>query len=77
MKNGILIHAISMFIGIDPEIIDRIFEPLGTWKANGTGMGLAICNKIIQAHGGRMFAKNRTNGGSRVGFVIPVIKKKE
>ncbi len=63
--------------GIDSDIIDRIFEPLATWKPDGTGMGLAISNTIIQAHGGSMFAKNRTNGGARVGFTIPVIKEKE
>lgn len=63
--------------GISPDIIDHIFKPLGTWKSDGTGMGLAISNKIIEAHGGRMFAKNITNGGAQVGFVIPLIKKKE
>ncbi len=75
-------NEVKMFIedkglGIDSEIIDSIFEPLATWKPNGTGMGLAISNTIIQAHGGRMFAKNRTHGGARVGFILPVIKEKE
>ncbi len=63
--------------GINPEIIGRIFEPLATWKSDGTGMGLAISNTIIEAHGGRMFAENRAHGGARVGFAIPVIKEKE
>jgi len=63
--------------GIKPEIIDRIFEPLATWKPDGTGMGLAISNNIIATHGGRMFAENRAHGGARVGFTIPVIKEKE
>ena len=58
--------------GIDREKIDRIFEPLATWKPGGTGMGLAISSSIIEAHGGRMWAENRTNGGARVGFTIPV-----
>jgi two-component system sensor kinase FixL len=62
--------------GINPNIIDRIFEPLATWKPDGTGMGLAISNTIINAHGGRMFAENKTNGGARVGFSIPIIKEK-
>ncbi len=61
--------------GINPEIIDNIFEPLATWKPDGTGMGLAICNSIIQAHGGRMIAENRPEGGACVGFVLPVIKE--
>jgi len=60
--------------GIDPEKIDHIFEPLATWKPDGTGMGLAISDAIIQSHGGRMWAENRPEGGARVGFSIPVPK---
>lgn len=58
--------------GINAEIIDTIFEPLATWKPDGTGMGLAICKSIIQAHGGRMIAENRPEGGARIGFILPV-----
>ena len=63
--------------GIDPEKIDTIFEPLATWKPGGTGMGLAISNSIIQAHGGRMWAENRPEGGARVGFALPVLNEEE
>ncbi len=51
--------------GIDAYKIERIFEPLATWKPGGTGMGLAICSSIIKAHGGRMWAENRPEGGAR------------
>jgi signal transduction histidine kinase len=60
--------------GIDPANIDNIFEPLATWKPGGTGMGLAIGNSIIGAHGGKMWAENRPEGGARVGFSLPVGK---
>ncbi len=60
--------------GIDVDKIDSIFEPLATWKSGGTGMGLAISNSIIEAHGGRMWAENRPGGGARVGFTLPVLK---
>ena len=63
--------------GIDPERIDTIFEPLATWKPGGTGMGLSISNSIIQAHGGRMWAENRPEGGARVGFSLPVLQEEE
>ena len=62
--------------GINLDIIDRIFEPLATWKPDGTGMGLAISNTIVGAHGGKMFAENIINGGAQVGFSIPIIKEK-
>jgi PAS domain S-box-containing protein len=61
--------------GIEPDRIDRIFEPLATWKPGHTGMGLAIGNSIIIAHGGRMWAENRPEGGARVGFALPVLKE--
>jgi PAS domain S-box-containing protein len=61
--------------GIDADKIDTIFEPLATWKPGGTGMGLAISNSIIEAHGGSMWADNRPEGGARVGFVLPAKKE--
>jgi len=60
--------------GIDVDKIDSIFEPLATWKSGGTGMGLAISNSIIEAHGGKMWAENRPEGGARVGFELTVLK---
>ena len=63
--------------GIDADKIDRIFEPLATWKPGGTGMGLAISNSIIEAHGGKIWAENRPEGGARVGFALPVLKEGE
>ena len=61
--------------GIEEDKIEHIFEPLVTWKPGGTGMGLAISNSILEAHGGRMWAENRSEGGAHVGFTLPVIKK--
>jgi C4-dicarboxylate-specific signal transduction histidine kinase len=63
--------------GIDPEKIGTIFEPLATWKPGGNGMGLSISISIIRAHGGRMWAENRPEGGARVGFVLPVLNEEE
>jgi PAS domain S-box-containing protein len=61
--------------GIHPDKIGRIFEPLATWKSGGIGMGLAISNSIIEAHGGKMWAENKPEGGARVGFILPALKK--
>jgi PAS domain S-box-containing protein len=58
--------------GIDQDHLDGIFEPLATWRPGGTGMGLAISNSIIEAHGGQMWAENGPEVGARVGFNIPV-----
>ncbi len=61
--------------GIPSDKIDRIFEPLATWKPDGTGMGLAISNTIIDAHGGKIWAENKPGGGAKIGFSIPVLEK--
>ena len=63
--------------GIDSDRMDLIFEPLVTWKPGHTGMGLAISDSIIRAHGGRIWAENRSEGGARVGFTLPVPKEEE
>ncbi len=57
--------------GIAPEHLDKLFTPFFTTKAKGTGLGLVITRDIIQAHGGRIGAKNRKRGGAVFSFWIP------
>jgi len=56
--------------GIDPDLIPHIFEPFFSTKKNGTGIGLAICRSIVEAHSGRIAARNREPGGAIVQFTI-------
>jgi len=58
--------------GIGSGAAEKIFEPFVSTKKNGTGIGLAICRSIIEAHGGRISAQNGTPGGAMVQFTIPV-----
>ena len=57
--------------GISDEARDSIFEPFFTTKEGGTGLGLAIAHKIVTAHGGRIEAKNRAQGGAEISIVFP------
>jgi PAS domain S-box-containing protein len=50
---------------------ERIFEPFVTSKAHGVGLGLAICRKVVTAHGGRLWAENNPAGGASFHLVLP------
>ena len=62
--------------GIAPEIADKLFQTFVTFgKAHGTGLGLSICKKIIEEHGGRIYARNAPVRGAIFSFTLPVPKK--
>jgi two-component system nitrogen regulation sensor histidine kinase NtrY len=57
--------------GIAPENVERVWEPDFTTKARGTGLGLALVRQTVQAHGGRVWARNRPEGGAEFGVALP------
>jgi PAS domain S-box-containing protein len=59
--------------GIDPDKLERVFEPFFTTKEQGLGLGLSICQSIIAAHGGRLWATNRSDRGAAFHFTLPVL----
>jgi len=61
--------------GIDPKDIERIFERFFTTKAQGMGMGLAICRSIIGAHHGRIFAEARAGHGALFRISLPIASR--
>lgn len=56
--------------GIAPAIASRMFEPFFSTKPDGTGMGLAICRSIIEAHDGRLWAEDSKHGGAILQFTV-------
>lgn len=57
--------------GIDPESMEKIFEPFFTTRAKGTGLGLALCKKIIDEHDGTIDVKSRVGVGTTVTVSLP------
>jgi C4-dicarboxylate-specific signal transduction histidine kinase len=58
-------------VGIPLEQADRIFEAFFTTKPNGTGMGLAVSWKIVEAHGGRLWVSPKAERGTTFQFALP------
>lgn len=57
--------------GIAPQILSRLFEPFATTKERGTGLGLAVSQRIILAHGGILSASNHADGGAVISVELP------
>ena len=62
--------------GLDPKGLDRLFDAFYTTKPQGLGMGLAISHSIIEAHGGRLWAKANAPRGAIFQFALPIREEK-
>lgn len=60
--------------GVPQEMLHNLFEPYVTGKIKGTGLGLAIVKKIVEEHGGIVWAENRLQGGARIVIRLPVVR---
>jgi signal transduction histidine kinase len=57
--------------GIAPEHLAQIFQPFFTTKGQGTGLGLSLARRIVEAHGGRIEVSSLRGGGSRFSVWLP------
>ena len=58
--------------GIPQSIMTRIFSPLVTTKAKGMGMSLAICKRIVEAHGGKITVETAIDKGTTFTVILPI-----
>jgi two-component system sensor histidine kinase DctS len=61
--------------GIDPSVAGKLFDPLFTTKAEGMGMGLAICRSVVENHRGRLSFEPNPGGGTIFRILLPLAPK--
>jgi signal transduction histidine kinase len=72
--NSITVSVKDAGSGINPDILPRLFSKFATASEKGTGLGLYISKKIIEAHGGKIWAENNKDGkGATFAFTLPLL----
>jgi signal transduction histidine kinase len=71
----VLVRIADTGTGIDPDVLERLFEPFATRRRGGTGLGLAIAARIIDAHAGRIDVVTSPEEGTSMTIVLPAEEK--
>jgi signal transduction histidine kinase len=72
-NNNVIVSIKDTGLGIDPEIMPRLFSKFASKSFIGTGLGLFISKSIIEAHGGSIWAENNPDGkGATFTFTLPL-----
>jgi signal transduction histidine kinase len=72
-SNSISVAIRDTGCGIPPAIMSKLFEPFATSKERGTGLGLALCHRIVKNHQGSIRAQNLPSGGAEFELLFPAI----
>ena len=59
-------------IGMTENVVQKIFTPLFTTKAQGMGFGLSICKRIVEAHNGKIKVESALNKGTKFAIILPL-----
>jgi signal transduction histidine kinase len=73
----VLVGVCDSGLGIAAADVKRIFDAFFTTKPQGMGMGLSICNSIIEAHGGRLWASANDAFGATLRFTLPLVSQQD
>ncbi len=74
-EHWLLITVRDSGVGIPPENMDKLFEPLFTTKPRGIGLGLAVSKRLTEANGGRIQVQSKPGKGTAFTLVLPAAGK--
>jgi two-component system sensor histidine kinase KdpD len=78
-KKEVVIGVSDQGVGIAPEDQEDLFEPFSrigpASRIQGIGLGLVVCRRLVEAHGGRIWVESKPDGGSTFLFTIPLKKE--
>jgi len=70
-SGGAYVSISDTGVGIQPDNIERIFQPFFTTKTKGTGLGLSVVHRIVENHGGRIDVTSEASKGSTFKIILP------
>ena len=76
LDNHVRVAFTDNGVGIEEEDLKRIFIPFFTRKSKGTGLGLTICNELINLHQGKIEVKSIKGQGTSVSVILPIARRK-
>lgn len=77
-KNGeVFVSILDEGEGIPENSLQKVGEPFFTTKSSGTGLGLSVCFKIIEKHGGKVFITSELKKGTKIVCVFPAVQENE
>jgi signal transduction histidine kinase len=71
-SHSLRISVIDQGPGVAPNLAAKVFQPFVTTRARGTGLGLAVVQKIVVTHNGRVSLQNEPGGGARFTMTLPL-----
>ena len=75
--NLIAVRVSDTGSGIDPTVMEKLFQPFVTTKKQGMGVGLSICRTIIEAHGGQLSVETNPGEGTTFCVTLPGVSTEE
>jgi signal transduction histidine kinase len=69
--SGVELELIDTGVGMDQEVLSRIFRPFFSTRKDGSGLGLPTARRIIEAHGGSIRVESAVGKGTRFTIALP------